>query len=336
MHNKKLLATVSVLVLGCAVLTGCGKTSKVKDNSTVIKYDGGKISADTLYQTLKEKYGISILVDLLDHELLDKKYKANDEEKTTIDSQIKQMKAQYNNNEETFKAAISQYLGVKDEQELRDMLSLEYKRNLAVEDYIKDNIKDDEINKYYDEEVVGDMKVRHILIKPDTTSDMSQSEKEEAEKKAKKEAEDIIKQLDEGADFETLAKEKSDDTGTASDGGLIDYFNKDSNMDENFTEASIALKKGEYTKEPVKSTYGYHIILKVDQKDKAKLKDIKSTILEKLTEEKLNNDATLRYETLIAIREKEGVTFKDDALKKDYDNLMDKLIENAKNSSSSS
>ena len=105
-------------------------------------------------------------------------------------------------------------------------------------------LTDDEIQKYYDDEVIGDIKVRHILIKPDTNDDKSTEEKQKAEDKAKKKAEDLIKQLDDGADFAKLAKKYSDDTGSASDGGLIDYFNRDDNMDEAFLNASIDLKKG--------------------------------------------------------------------------------------------
>ena len=179
------------------------------------------------------------------------------------------------------------------------------------------------------------MKVRHILIKPKTTDDMSTEEKEDAEKKAKEKAEKLIKKLDDGADFAKLAKKYSDDTGSKTDGGLIDYFNKDSGMDEAFLNASIKLEKGKYTTEPVKSTYGYHIILKVDQKKKASLKKSKDDILDKLKDEKLNADASLRYETLIEVRKKAGLEFKDDSLKKDYDEYMNKLIDNAKSSSTS-
>lgn len=336
MQKKKNIAFLLLIVAVCFLVTGCGKKAELEKNSTIVKYDGGKIKAETLYENLRDKYGISILIDMIDHSILDKKYKTTDEETTYVDNQITKMKSQYNNDDDTFLAAIKQYLGVDSVDELRNMIALEYKRNLAVEDYIKDNIKDDEIQKYYDEEIIGDMKVRHILIKPKTTSDMSTEEKEDAEKKALEKAKKLIKQLDEGADFAKLAKKNSDDTGSKSDGGLIDYFNKDSGMDEAFLNASINLEKGKYTTEPVKSAYGYHIILKVDQKKKASLKKSKDTILEKLTEEKLNNDATLRYETLIEVRKKAGVEFKDDSLKKDYDEYMDKLIENAKSSSSSS
>ena len=246
------------------------------------------------------------------------------------------MKSQYNNDEEAFQAAITQYLGVEDEDELRDMLSLEYKRNLAIEEHVKNSVTDDEIQKYYDDEVIGDMKVRHILIKPDVTDDMSTEEQTEAEEKAKKEAEDLIKQLDDGADFEELAKEYSDDTGSASDGGLIDYFNKDDNMDEAFLNASIDLEESKYTEEPVQSSFGYHIILKVDQKSKPKLKKVREDIIETLAEEKLNEDAALRYNALIEIREEAGIKFNDDSLKKDYDELMQQLIDSVNSSSTAS
>ena len=273
---------------------------------------------------------------MIDHQLFDEKYKTDDTEKETINSQIEQMKSQYNNDDEAFQAAIKQYLGVEDEDELRDMLSLEYKRNLAIEDYVKNSVTDDEIQKYYDDEVIGDIKVRHILIKPDTNDDMSTEEKQEAEDKAKKKAEDLIKQLDDGADFAKLAKKYSDDTGSASDGGLIDYFNRDDNMDEAFLNASIDLEKGKYTEEPVKSSFGYHIILKVDQKSKPKLKKVKDDIIKTLADDKLNEDASLRYNALIAIREEAGIKFNDDSLKKDYDDLMQQLLDSVNNSSTAS
>lgn len=329
----KKIVKLSVLALALGLLvTGCGNNASLKDNHTVVKTDEGKITADTLYEELRDKYGINVLIDMIDHKIFDEKYKTDDEEEETINSQIEQMKSQYNNDDEAFLAAIQQYLGVSDEDELRDMLSLEYKRNLAIEDYVKDNITDDEIQKYYDDEVIGDIKVRHILIKPETNDDMSTEEVKEAEEKAKKEAEDLIKKLDDGADFSSLAKEYSDDTGSASDGGLIDYFNKDDNMDEAFLNASIDLDKGKYTSEPVQSSFGYHIILKLDQKSKPKLKKVKDDIIETLANDKLNDDATLRYNALIEIRKEAGVEFKDDSLKKDYDELMNKLIENASSS----
>ena len=329
----KIFKLTACALIVCLLVTGCGNNAELEDNHTVVKTDEGEIKADALYEKLRDKYGISVLVDMIDHQLFDEKYKTDDTEKETINAQIEQMKAQYNNDDEAFNAAITQYLGVEDEDELRDMLSLEYKRNLAIEDYVKDSVTDDEIQKYYDDEIIGDMSVRHILIKPDTNDDMTDEEKEKAEEDAKKKAEDLIKQLDDGADFEELAKEYSDDTGSASDGGYIDYFNKDDNMDEAFLNASIDLKKGEYTKEPVKSSFGYHIILKVDQKDKPKLKKVKDDIIKTLADDKLNDDPSLRYNALMEIREEAGIKFNDDSLKKDYDDLMQQLLDSVSSAS---
>ena len=333
---KKIVKVTASALAICLLVTGCGNNAELKDNNTVVKTDEGKITADALYENLRDKYGISVLVDMIDHQLFDEKYKTDETEEETINAQIDQMKSQYNNDEEAFNAAIQQYLGVEDEDELREMLSLEYKRNLAIEEHVKNSVTDDEIQKYYDDEVIGDMKVRHILIKPDVTDDMSTEEQTEAEEKAKKEAEDLIKQLDDGADFEELAKEYSDDTGSASDGGLIDYFNKDDNMDEAFLNASIDLEEGKYTEEPVQSSFGYHIILKLDQKKKPKLNKVKNDIIETLAEEKLNEDATLRYNALIEIREEAGIKFNDDSLKKDYDELMQQLIDSVNSSTTAS
>lgn len=327
--------TASALAI-CLLVTGCGNNSELKDNNTVVKTDEGKITADQLYESLRDKYGIALLVDMIDRQLFEEKYKTDETEEETIDAQIEQMKSQYSNDEDAFNAAITQYLGVENEDELRELLSLEYKRNLAIEEHVQDSVTDDEIEKYYDDEVIGDIKVRHILIKPETTDDMSTEEQTEAEEEAKKEAEDLIKKLDDGADFEELAKEYSDDTGSASDGGLIDYFNKDDNMDEAFLNASIDLEEGKYTEEPVQSSFGYHIILKLDQKKKPKLNKVKNDIIETLAEEKLNEDAALRYNALIEIREEAGIKFNDDSLKKDYDELMQQLIDSVNSSTTAS
>ena len=211
------------------------------------------------------------------------------------------------------------------------MLHLEYKRNKAVEEFVADNLTDKEIEDYYDENIIGDIKASHILITPDVDSDATEEEQEKAEEKAKKQAEKIIKRLDEGEDFAELAKEYSDDEATAKNGGDLDYFNTD-DMDENFMEAVKELKNDEYTKEPVKTQYGYHIILKVDQKEKPKLKEVKDTIKETLANNKLNNNSTLHYETLMDIREENNIKWNDDELEKQYNDFMDQLIKAASSS----
>lgn len=321
--KKKLgisICLISALVL---TVTGCGKKAELDDNKTAVSLKGIKITATDYYNEIK-KSNISKLVDMIDHQLFDKKYESNDDEDQAVEEQINQLKENYSD-ETTFQSVIQQYFGVNSEDELEDMLRLEYKRNEAVEEFVADNLTDKEIEDYYDQNIIGDIKASHILITPDVDSDATDEEKEKAENKAKKEAERIIKKLDEGKDFAELAKKYSDDEATAKNGGDLDYFNTD-DMDENFMDAVKKLDNDEYTKEPVKTQYGYHIILKVDQKEKPKLKEVKDSIKETLANNKLNNNSTLHYETLMDIREENNIKWNDDELEKQYNELMDQLI----------
>ena len=327
--KKKLgisICLISALVL---TVTGCGKKAELDDNKTAVSLKGIKITATDYYNEIK-KSNISKLVDMIDHQLFDEKYESNDEEDQAVEKQINQLKQSYSD-DTTFQSVIQQYFGVNSEDELEDMLRLEYKRNVAVEDFVADNLTDKEIEDYYDQNIIGDIKASHILITPDVDSDATDEEKEKAENKAKKEAERIIKKLDEGEDFAKLAEEYSDDEATAKNGGDLDYFNTD-DMDENFMDAVKKLDNDEYTKEPVKTQYGYHIILKVDQKEKPKLKEVKDTIKETLANNKLNNNSTLHYETLMDIREENNIKWNDDELEKQYNDFMDQLIKAASSS----
>jgi len=109
-------------------------------------------------------------------------------------------------------------------------------------------VSDADLEKQY-EQFKGSMgtneyKVRHILV-----------DKEE-------DAKAIIAQLDKGADFATLAKEKSKDPGSKDNGGDLDW-GPSGRYVKPFADAVTALPKGTYTKTPVKTDFGYHVI-KVD------------------------------------------------------------------------
>ena len=155
------------------------------------------------------------------------------------------------------------------------------------------------------------------------------TEKTKAEEEALKKAKKIIKKLNKGEDFAKLAKQNSTDKATASNGGDLGYF-QPSEMTEEFANAVKQLKTKEYTKEPVKTEYGYHIILKTGEKNKKKLKEVKSDIKEKLTSQKLSEDPTLYYNSLIKIREDSKIKWNDNSLKDAYNKYMDELINSAK------
>ena len=84
--------------------------------------------------------------------------------------------------------------------------------------------------------------------------------KDEAEAKA------VIAQLDKGGDFVKIANEKN--PSKDSNGGDLGYFTKDA-MPPEFGDAAFALKKGQYTKTPVKTQFGWHVIKVEDRRPAA-------------------------------------------------------------------
>lgn len=332
MKNNKLILTLSSLAIISLILTGCGKKAELKDGAEVaVSVKGNKITATEYYNKIKND-NIATLIDMIDHDLLDKTYPTDDEEDKAIGNQISQIKKNYGSDENTYKSILQQYFGVSSEEELEDMLRLEYKRNKAVKEYISNNLTDKEIKDYYNDNIFGEIKASHILIKVDAKDNATDNEKKEAEEVALNQAKDIIKQLNKGKDFKKLAEKYSADEATKEKGGDLGYF-QPSDMVEEFSDAVRNLKNGEYTKEPVKTKFGYHIILKVDEKEKEKLKDVKEDIKTKLTAKKMEDDNSIYYKSLIKYRESKKLTWKDDDLKKQYNAYMDKLIENSKKSS---
>ena len=295
---KKTIRNLACVSLAVLMLAGCGKVPQLKDGSElVIELDGLKMTTEEFYQKLKDSYGTNTLINSIDELLLNKVYETDTDLKTKVESQITSMKNEWGSD---FEQAINYYYGVSTEKQLYNFIEMSFKREMAIEDYAETLIKDEDIKKYYDEKAIGDIKASHILIQPEATDDMTDDEKKKAEDAALKKAKDIIKKLDKGEKFEDLAKEYSSD-GSASDGGDLGYFNRGEMVTE-FEEAAVELKVGKYTKKPVKTQFGYHIILKTDQKDKPKMEEIKDEIKDTLVDELIANTENITVFALEWIR----------------------------------
>jgi peptidyl-prolyl cis-trans isomerase C len=85
--------------------------------------------------------------------------------------------------------------------------------------------------------------------------------------KSEDEAKSIIAQLQKGADFADLAKKYSTDPSGSSNGGDLGWFGKNEMVPE-FAEAAFATPKGQYTKTPVKTQFGWHVIEVLDRRTK--------------------------------------------------------------------
>jgi peptidyl-prolyl cis-trans isomerase C len=143
-------------------------------------------------------------------------------------------------------------LGLEKKKEVKDRID-ELTKEVVINEVVNyigtEKINDAEMKKYYEKNKGDFREVRasHILVK---TED---------------EAKEVKKKLDGGADFAALAKEKSQDPGSARQGGDLGFFTKD-RMVKPFAEAAFTMKPNEISK-PVKSAFGFHVIKVMEIKE---------------------------------------------------------------------
>ncbi|MBS5788264.1 MAG: peptidylprolyl isomerase [Clostridioides difficile] len=177
----------------------------------------------------------------------------------------------------------------------KDYLLKEISRDLTIEKYRKDfvdklNISEQEIQDYYknnkNEFSIPEVDASHILV---STLDKEKKPVNDAEKeKLKEKADKVFTELENGADFEELAKRYSDDKATGKNGGGLGYFTKDSKNAE-FTKHVFNLEKGK-TSNVFETNYGYHIVRVNDKKNKQlSFEDSRSMIRNKIIDEKFLN-----------------------------------------------
>lgn len=160
---------------------------------------------------------------------------------------------------------------------------------------------DAEVKARYDKEIAAlpkqqEVHAAHILVK---TED---------------EAKAIIAKLDKGEDFAKLAKENSQDSNK-DDGGDLGWFGPGRMVPE-FEEAAFALDKGQYTKTPVKTQFGFHVI-KVEEK-----RDAAPPAFEQVQDQVKQLVMRDKYVALIAkAKEEQKVDITDPELKKGYEEV---------------
>ncbi len=315
---KKILASTLIMLL---FVTSCGKIPTLSNGEeAVVTLDDGGISVNELYEEMKNTYALSTLLDLIDNKILSEKYPSGEDEESYIKGQLDSMQLYYDyyykESYPSFEAFVYSQYNVSSIDAVKKILGLEYKRNQVVLEYAKGLVTDKEIQNYYDDDVIAEIRASHILITTDYADGATDEQKAEIDKTALEQAKSIITKLNNGEKFEDLAKEYSKDN-SASNGGDVNWFGH-GEMVEEFENAAIKLKKGEYTKEPVKTKYGYHIILKTDEREKAKLEDIKEEVIESVAEDKVENTKNIKILALIDFRKDNGIKIEDPELAKQY------------------
>jgi foldase protein PrsA len=235
------------------VLTACNAGGG--DSEVVVETKAGNITKNELYNALKERLGDETIRDLVDEKVLSEKYKVTDKE---VDQEFENLRKQYG---QQFEAAIQQ----NGEAQVKRMLKIDLLREKAATADIK--VTEKELKEAYKTKK-PEIKASHILV---------QDEKTAKEVKAK---------LDKGEDFAKLAKEYSQDPGSAQKGGDLGYFGPGKMVPE-FEEAAYKLKVGEVS-EPVKSSFGYHIIKVTDKKELKPFDKMKPELEKEIKRSKLN------------------------------------------------
>lgn len=301
---------ITVLVV---VIIWPDRIATLKDGTQpVAEIDGYTVTANDLYEDMKDVYSISSLLDKIDNKILEEKYpetdEMNDELKQQAESYYSAYKQYYKMDKETFLSNN----GFGSEKAFLEYLRLQYRRNKYAEDYIKTLISDKEVEKYYEDKVYGDINTKHILVKVDSSAS------DEDKKKAEDLAKEIISKLNNGKSFDDV-KEEYKDQITYEELGYKSY---NANLESAYMEAMQKLENNSYSKEPVKTSYGYHVIYRIDQKEKPVLEDVKEEIIDSLVSEKKSEDKNISYVALDKMREESGLKFSDTVLEKKYNTYM--------------
>lgn len=299
------LATVLVVIL-----IWPDRIAKLENGlEPVASIDGLTVTAEDLYEDMKEIYSVSNLLDIIDNKILEEKYPETDEMNTELNDQAEKYYNMYNQYYGYSKEEFLTKNGFGSERAFIEYLRLQYRRTQYTDDYIKEQITDKEIEKYYEDKVYGDINTKHILVK--VSSSATDEEKKEAENLAK----EIITKLNEGKSFDEV-KDEYKDKITYEELGYKAY---NASLESAYMEAMQKLENNSYTKEPVQTSYGYHVIYRIDQKEKPALEDVKEEIITSLVSEHKSEDTSVQYKALEKMREDAKLKFTDTVLEKKYE-----------------
>lgn len=313
------IATAVILVITLLM----NRIPKLENGKEIVaSLDGFEITADDLYGKLKANSGYFTLNSIIDEYIAKKEIKDTTKAYEYADSYLESYRLQYEQSGMDFEKEIEKTGSTL--EELRDGIASDYLIQQAAENYVKSTITDKEIDTYYKENIYEELTVRHILITSKASKDATAEEKKKAETEALNKANDIIAKYKNGEDFISLAKTYSEDTGTKEDGGLYANFNQ-TNTDKAFFKAAYALKDGQITETPVKSEYGYHVILKVGENTKPSLEKVKEDILDDILEIKAEEDTKLYDKAWVTLREKYNFQIFDTKLSSTYKTMAEDI-----------
>ena len=315
------LCVICLLLIINIILIVNGHKVKLSDGKEVIaSIDDKNVTAEELFDEMKEKYGTNILVNMIDSTIIKKEITDTKDAISKAKEQVSSIKYQYETMGYKWDEVLTNY-GYESEQALIDEISDSLLKEEVAVKYLSKNVTDEEVQKYYDENISDSYTAKHILIIPDTNDNMTDAEKTVAEEAAKNKALEVITKLNNGESWATLVATYSQDTGSKDNEGLIENFTKDDVVEE-FYEATKNLSDGSYTTEPVKSKFGYHVILRISKTDKEALDSMKDELINKIVNSKLSEDSKLYTTTWDNIRKSYNLNINDTIIKNSYEKTI--------------
>ncbi|MEG0772562.1 peptidylprolyl isomerase [Clostridium sp.] len=303
---KKVIAGMLITAMSISIV-GCGIVEKTEEgvNKTVVakvyntKITRGEVDAQLtpVIENVKAQYGenyaeneeakqylleqrTSILDTMVNDVILNKKAEelkvmpSDAELNEKIQKELADIKASFDSDEQ-YKEALKQ-AGMTEEGLLKELKPAVISNAVYEESVKTAAVTDEEIKQDYDSnqtkytEKPNKINPAHILVPTE------------------EEAKAIIERLNNGEDFAALAKEKGTD-GTKDIGGDLGWIDYNTTQyDRTFMLAAISVPKGEYTKMPIQTTFGYHVIKALDKEEYPvkKFEDVKEEIKASLLEQK--------------------------------------------------
>lgn len=286
MKKSFLTFTLAASVLALSACSDSG------DEKAIVTSDVGDITKNELYEEMKTSIGEQAIQILLIEKVLADKYEVTD----------KEVDAEYDSNKEELGEEFDQFLTQNNqtEESYKKVIRLNLLQEKALTEGIE--VSDQEIQDYYDRQGT-ELNARHILVADEET------------------ATSLKKQLDEGGDFAKLAEENSTDTGSAANGGNVDWFGPGAMVPE-FEEAAYGLEVDEIS-EPIASEYGFHIIQVLEKRqieDQPALEDQKEELRTEIALSKA--DQTTLLPKVADLMKEANVEIKD----KDLEGALDDIL----------
>lgn len=319
--KEVIISSVSGIVIGIALTCLVGflmgyfaKSAGIAKlrfgEETIATVDGKSISTETIYQKSKLQNGLSLVISEVDKAILSDMYTLTEKEEEEVKEEADYYLDYYTAlgyTEEEF----LQGNGFADREEFLEDIRTNKKSNKYLYDYLESKLEKGAVQKYYDEnkETIETYDSEHILVEvSDTVTD----------EEALALANEIIEKLNEGKTFDEVVEEYGDRIVHEE----LGYQGKSASLEQTYIDELVALKDGEYSKTPVKTSYGYHIVHRLAT---STFEDLRPTIIEILAEDIIAADSNLTYKAFVELREEKNLAIFDEELKKQYEDYCSNL-----------